>query len=460
MEMIAPLNSMKIITLKYGTGSSGDYQFGSGDFTVEAWVLFDDFPTHEDVLGSGERGYVFEEGIHWLRTGGTLKVTANTGGHGETFASFTGLEKDKWYHIAQVKEGTNLRVYVNGVRGTDTVHSSAVNPITSARPFTIGARGPWTGYGFRGYLYDVRISSVARYSGDTITVPTKKHISDQDTEFLFQPKVGNSDSDWVDLSSNNHNLEALRYVNTAIYYAVAPPPPPPLLATASTPYDPETAIHFPTTPTGWQTIHTTSDSTDFGGDNAFVAECWVYFTKKLGYEQTIFGSITSSKGWAVGNHVGKWGSYVYGYGKRTSSAPIDLNTWIHVAVVREEAGQNTLHMYADGIKVHSFDIENREGKSYPFTIGNYTNRSSWSYVPRDAYMYDVKYTKVHDKGEKKLNTLLTSTNPQNLLSPLTRQLVQIEAGKRNHFLTPPAYKAPTLDSPTRNFCVIKSVDEQ
>lgn len=116
--------------------------FSSGAVSPAAnWILwrFDD--------GAGKANF-------FLRSGGTYKLAATT--------TASWLAK-VWYHVVATWDGSNIRVYVNGVQEAATACGS---PDTSANPFDVnfGRSGNAGGSGFvywNGRLADIRFYSRA-----------------------------------------------------------------------------------------------------------------------------------------------------------------------------------------------------------------------------------------------------------------------------------------------------------
>ena len=85
------------------------------------------------------------------------------------------IKLNEWSHVALGREGTasgNCSLYADGTK---------VASFSSMSDFYTGHTiGSYTGgtYRLNGLLDDIRISTVARYSGDTYTVPTAPHPVD------------------------------------------------------------------------------------------------------------------------------------------------------------------------------------------------------------------------------------------------------------------------------------------
>jgi hypothetical protein len=170
----------------YGTGSalfngttsrlsvpnSTDFQFGTGDFTVEGWVnsvalktngLFAKCST-DSTWAAGwsleiNAGYItFYDGVAGLRyTGATNLMAINT-----------------WYHVAWSRQSGSLRMFVNGnlVR-TDTITSNFVPTVS----FAMGNDITTNTYALNAYFQDVRIyKGVAKYTAAFVVPNTNDFI--------------------------------------------------------------------------------------------------------------------------------------------------------------------------------------------------------------------------------------------------------------------------------------------
>jgi hypothetical protein len=143
-----------------------------GDFTVEAFVnrLGDASVAH--ILCDQPNGFV-------LYSNGATVVFAQTAG--ANLVSGTLAVDSNWHHVAAVRESGTLSLYVDGTRVATTSDSTNFSTSGTAE---IGALYNQAGY-FTGQLADVRISSIARYSGTTLTVPTSIFVNDGSTLFLY-----------------------------------------------------------------------------------------------------------------------------------------------------------------------------------------------------------------------------------------------------------------------------------
>ena len=175
-------------TGRYGTGysvtldGSNDYiqatgsstvEFRAGDFTVEAWFLkpstttgYDNWfgvakwntgaapGTNEWVLALGDADGTGEKPSFEIESGATTYAVESSGA----------ISLNSWTHLAGVREGTNTKIYMNGVLvGTQAIGTVAVNEVAS-RKVTIGISDGLVDSGFHAAFSvdDVRIYNYSR----------------------------------------------------------------------------------------------------------------------------------------------------------------------------------------------------------------------------------------------------------------------------------------------------------
>jgi hypothetical protein len=214
---------------KFGGGSAyfdgtGDYlvvptnsalDFGTGDFTVEGWVLPNSLLSDWFIISSSGTGGLFfgfssatTVGFGWGRT--SVAWDYRVAG-----SATVGV----WQHVAVTRSGTSMRLFVNGVQsGTTQTVSTAYNlGVTST---TIGSQGNL--YYFTGYMDELRITKgVARYTANftpqTVAFPNSRN----QVLTKYVGLVGGIDDKYVDygvqkLSDSSLKLTRLTYPNQPI----------------------------------------------------------------------------------------------------------------------------------------------------------------------------------------------------------------------------------------------------
>jgi hypothetical protein len=146
------------------------YAFGTGDFTIEAWVyspvamtstfafLFDSRPTSTN--GAYPALYFDNTGtVFYLDSG--ARITGSV------------LPAGVWTHIAVCRSATSTRLFINGTQSGST-YTDLYNYISAAQRPVIATSGFGVGTStFTGYVKDLRITrGLARYT-TTFTPPTE-----------------------------------------------------------------------------------------------------------------------------------------------------------------------------------------------------------------------------------------------------------------------------------------------
>lgn len=205
-------------------------QFGTGAFTMEAWV----FPMGPNETGRfwgcgnyQSTGFMFGYGLSEFTGGGTAVPRCLTFSHGgvEAVASYMPLQMYKWHHVAVVRQNTGTEgahLYVNGYlahRFTMTTNiSAASNPL-----YLFNGRSPTSLYHptFIGKMSNLRFSNTARYlPGSTVlgarafTPQFAPFDSDANTSLLlFQYAWSNGQTQGLDLGSHRMNIRLGDYTN-------------------------------------------------------------------------------------------------------------------------------------------------------------------------------------------------------------------------------------------------------
>jgi hypothetical protein len=168
-----------------GTGNgivfpdSSDFDFGNGDFTCEGWYYFNSNAVMDLFArweGSGNRTFLFVK----QTAGFELYITTNGSSTFQvgTTAQFPWLTSpiQQWVHIAICREGTTMRVYVDGTQigSATTIGTSTI--FNSIEPLKLGAHASVNQ--FDGNMDNVRITKGAcLYPGGTgFTPPTEAFV--------------------------------------------------------------------------------------------------------------------------------------------------------------------------------------------------------------------------------------------------------------------------------------------
>jgi YD repeat-containing protein len=152
-----------------------DFNFGTGDFTIETWVRLNALPASglnyaiagKYTAAGNLRSWLF----HLVNTGGVYELGLLLSPDGSSTAAAGVLTKSgsitvstgAWYHLAVTRQGGVVRFFVNGVAyGPFT---NTISPFAGTSAITIGTTGDAAGGWLNGYLDDLRITKgIARYA--------------------------------------------------------------------------------------------------------------------------------------------------------------------------------------------------------------------------------------------------------------------------------------------------------
>jgi hypothetical protein len=157
----------------YLTTPLSPFAFGAGDFTIEMWL----YPTATGNFRTAISNYTtFATGNFSLfRSTGVNQNNwqfANNGTYPPDVTGTTTVSASQWSHVAAVRTGNSLRLYVNGVQeATKNVSGMSFNGNGSNLWIGTSGDSPTT-TNFAGYIDELRITKgVARYTAD-FTPPT------------------------------------------------------------------------------------------------------------------------------------------------------------------------------------------------------------------------------------------------------------------------------------------------
>jgi hypothetical protein len=132
---------------------SDDWHFGTGDFTIEAWIYSNSFANgFNAIVGQWpSNGANANNSFVWETVGTELDFYTLHGG--TTITSHLGgitLSLYTWYHVVVQRSGGTVKQYINGVEDFSVSNSNNFNNVS--QPLTIGGGvtsltgGTWNGY--------------------------------------------------------------------------------------------------------------------------------------------------------------------------------------------------------------------------------------------------------------------------------------------------------------------------
>jgi hypothetical protein len=303
--------------------SSPLYAFGTGDFTIEAWVYTTSSTTQRIVsLGTGNNGELLlvNSGSNvWLDWfDGTVDIGSNT----------TFVTQNAWVHVAVTRSSSTVRVFINGiVSGTPTTSTRSYGTVATY----IGTYGGSVNtQNFIGYISNFRMVNGTALYTTNFTPPTQPLQSVNNTVLL----LNGTNTGIVDRSENN-NLVTVG--NTS-------------LSTTQTRFNP-TSIFFDGT--GDYLVAPVNPSLYILSGN-FTIECWVYPTGLTGTRVILsqWNQTAGQGGYILNTSGNQFQFYFAPFSEAspiiTGSTTITANQWYHLAVVRNGS---TFTMYQNGVSI-------------------------------------------------------------------------------------------------------------
>jgi hypothetical protein len=166
-------------TKKYGTGSmefdgtgdyllgksSENYQFRTGDFTIEFWLYRDGNNVYQTIADTRASGTATPWAV-LLNSSNQPYILITS-----DLTSTISVPLQTWTHVAISRSSGTLRIFVDGVQGYSNTHTNDINPTGN---LYIG-RTVDNQYYLDGYIDDLRITKgIARYTSN-FTPPISSH---------------------------------------------------------------------------------------------------------------------------------------------------------------------------------------------------------------------------------------------------------------------------------------------
>ena len=427
-----------------------NYTFNTGDFTVEAWVyIAGNSALDNDGVRTANIATCINRGSGATQTGWLFYINGNstTTGTGIAFGLYvsntaysisgtTTVSQGVWHHIAVSRSGTTTYLFLDGILVTSGTLGN--QSITTLYPLDIGGT-PWASNQYNrylnGYIDDFRITKgYARYTTNfnvpTAAFPTFGGVAapappypTTDPEFEYVTALlhgdgtnGAQNNTFIDSSTNN--FAVTRYGNTT--------------QGTFTPFGTLWSNYFD----GSNDYLTVPAGTAFAyGTGAFTIEAWVncfsFSTNPIVWAQTVSGTNYFVLNFSTSGFL----QFMYatsGAGTViTSSTAISVNTWNHIAVVREGLGAGQTKIYINGVSaVSGACAQDFTNTTYVPTIGRYTHTNSLDFAGYISSLRVVKGTAVYTSNFTPSTTPLTAIANTQLL---TCQSARPIDGSANNF---------------------------
>lgn len=362
--------------------ASSDFNFGTGDFTIECW-----FHCANHLGNMFSLRNFATNGITFRVYQGKISVFYGNGVG--VINVVTGYISNQWNHAVLQRKNGIATVYQNGVN-VGFQSWAGVNINQNPTGAEIGRYGNYA-ENFRGYISNLRIvKGVALYSDDANFTPPlifnkpinyityKKDKNLSNVEFLIKASSAPTNTSFVESSYNNLTVTN----NSSV-----------TVSSTQSKFNSK-SINF----SGSNYLSIAANSRFLLGTNNFTIECWFYVTT-LATAQSLITSHQIGGMFAIAiNTSGRpYVSINVSGGSSTSyaslictSSQVVINTWYHLAVVRKTT---SLDIFLNGIKDQtSYNIGTSVVGSYGGNKPIYIGAGADTTTKMTGYIDNVRYT--------------------------------------------------------------------
>ena len=307
-------------------------------FTIEGWIFIPDLAVNKLLFGRENNYWMTHDYQGIGGASGKLGFSYQNSGSWGTINASAATVANTWYFLQATYVGTTVTFYINGVsQGTASVGSPSSN---TDKPFYV-LSGP--GAKATGTASNVRLSSVAR----STSLPTAKFTSDSDTELLVCQS-----NRFVDNGPDGHTITTTAgasvtsfgpFLTSAVYDAA--------VNGASAYFD-----------GSGDRLHTPEDASTRVAASNFTFEAWVYPTTTTTSQKMIFTQGAPGvyspfnvyvQGTTVRIYISINGTSWNIASNSTSSNPIQVEAWNHIALVRNGT---TIGLYINGVADNTYAV--------------------------------------------------------------------------------------------------------
>lgn len=362
-------------------------QFGTGDFTAECWVYATGAPQNNQIIWNCN-AYPANTGVVLRYLGGAGTDLSVLSGATTIMTSSAGWSLNAWHHVALVRSGTTLTMYVNGVsRGSNTFTTNCSDGLQY-----IGRPYDTTNYAMQGYISNLRFVKGTAVYTSAFTPPTSPLTAIANTSLLTLQTDIPIDNDLI-LDSSGLNNTIVRNGNA--------------MSGSFSPYSPDgSSCYFD----GANDVLTLSNSAFALGTGAFCLEGWIYNTTLKNYS-TMITTRPDNGAYSDAFHIG-WdsggGTSLYVGSTAYLGCPagtIKANQWQHFVCCRDSSSAASI--FVDGVRIANGTVANNFTRTL-VGIGSQPTRQDETMV---GYIHDVRVVKGYSVYDPTQTTLTVPTSP-------------------------------------------------
>ncbi|MEI6144012.1 MAG: LamG-like jellyroll fold domain-containing protein [Candidatus Berkelbacteria bacterium] len=167
------------------TNNVSNFQVTTQDFTIDTWVYLNEAVGTQRVIageGSGSANWSVTTGHHWIlyiSNTGTVYFQYNVAGGAGSLTSSSPLTATTWTHVAVVKTGGFIKLYMGGVEKGSVAASTLTVPSAGTPRMVIGNE-PSLANSWNGYIDEFRFTKgVGLWNSTPFTPPAVAYSSDQ-----------------------------------------------------------------------------------------------------------------------------------------------------------------------------------------------------------------------------------------------------------------------------------------
>lgn len=190
------------------------YAFGTGAFTLEAWVYIQSVAAFNEVFYGSVSGGALDELQFGVQTGQTIGWETNNSISGS--GGFVPL--NTWTHIALVRNGSTITGYVNGTSVGTSTDSGDITPTTHSLIGSYRGSSSFT----NGFVSNARVTKAAVYTSNFTPSTSPLSAIANTSLLLLGTNAGIYDNammpDWVTLGNAQISTSIYKYGTGSMYF--------------------------------------------------------------------------------------------------------------------------------------------------------------------------------------------------------------------------------------------------
>jgi hypothetical protein len=205
---------------------SDDWNFGSGDYTLDCWIYPTAINIYGGIINQGEHSgnyqlnslEMYTDG-YWPFTGNIRWLIRNTSPTQllDIKTPSGSIALNSWYHIAAVKNGTSYKIYIDGVESASGTQATALEDLSW--PMYIGQRSVSGGanYYYQGYIDEARITKGTALWTSNFTPPTRRNDNGPLVDLSGNDNGGNFATKETTDVATYRDGEVIRPIDNAVW---------------------------------------------------------------------------------------------------------------------------------------------------------------------------------------------------------------------------------------------------